>query len=277
MTDEFDGFVDEFKERRDRAISLINRQDIQGALFQFLRLSSEGDIDSDLFISQIYEFGWGKVEQDYDLAIRYNHRVLNTIDLPSVRLDLARCYLFRGRESGDPDDYAQALRYFRTLEGSDEWSIYFALGLMYERGEGVERDIDQAMEYYQIAADNDHAFAAFRRAFLIRRRNLKRLKLHAGVRPLARAMSRFKRLRKEAPNDWRLGIFPFDPDADRKIEEAREKAEKLMSPIAKMEADQEPKTVLMGCLHMLIASLTIMAGPILFLIYHFRHEIFGYY
>jgi TPR repeat protein len=54
-------------------------------------------------------------------------------------------------------DYKKAMAYFKEAI-PDEWAYYF-LGEMYEKGLGIEINIDKALEYYRKAAEqgNDSA------------------------------------------------------------------------------------------------------------------------
>ena len=63
-----------------------------------------------------------------------------------------------GRD-GHVKDTHRAAEYFRTLAEQD-WSVaQNRLGEMYEQGQGVSRDLDMAMTWYQRAAEQGHPIA----------------------------------------------------------------------------------------------------------------------
>jgi TPR repeat protein len=66
-------------------------------------------------------------------------------------------YLY-GR-NGHDKDASRAAAYFRTL-AEQEWSVaQNRLGEMYESGQGVPRDLDMAIAWYQRAAEQGHPIA----------------------------------------------------------------------------------------------------------------------
>jgi len=57
------------------------------------------------------------------------------------------------------NDYATALRIFRSLADEGDPTAQHRLGVMYERGLSVSQDYTQAAEWYRRAADQGYKFA----------------------------------------------------------------------------------------------------------------------
>ena len=59
------------------------------------------------------------------------------------------------------DDYATALRLFRSLADEGDATAQHRLAIMYERGLSLPQDYAQAAEWYRRAADQGHKIAQF--------------------------------------------------------------------------------------------------------------------
>jgi hypothetical protein len=55
------------------------------------------------------------------------------------------------------DDYATALRLFRPLADQGNALAQYALGVMYDNGQGVQQNYAEAAKWYRKAADQDEA------------------------------------------------------------------------------------------------------------------------
>ena len=60
---------------------------------------------------------------------------------------------------GLPQDYAEALSWYRKAADQGDAGAEFCLGWMYENGLGVTRDCAEALKWYRLAADQDYAEA----------------------------------------------------------------------------------------------------------------------
>jgi TPR repeat protein len=65
------------------------------------------------------------------------------------------------------DDYATALRLFRSLADEGDATAQHRLAIMYERGLSLPQDYAQAAEWYRRAADQGHKIAQFDLAAMI--------------------------------------------------------------------------------------------------------------
>jgi TPR repeat protein len=62
---------------------------------------------------------------------------------------------------GVPQDYAQAVTWYRRAAEQGVSEAQTNLGVMYENGEGVPQDYAQAVTWYKRAADQGHAGAQY--------------------------------------------------------------------------------------------------------------------
>ena len=61
---------------------------------------------------------------------------------------------------GVPQDYVQAVKWYRLAADQGDASAYSGLGYMYEFGQGVPQDYVQAHKWYNLAAAQGHAYGA---------------------------------------------------------------------------------------------------------------------
>ncbi len=62
---------------------------------------------------------------------------------------------------GVPQDYAEAMRWFRKAADQGNVDAEFNLGVMFEKGRGVPVDYEQAVQFYREAAIQDYAPAEY--------------------------------------------------------------------------------------------------------------------
>jgi len=60
---------------------------------------------------------------------------------------------------GVPQDYAEAMKWFRLAAEQGHPSAQTNLGVMYHQGQGVPQDYAEAMKWYRLAADQGHTNA----------------------------------------------------------------------------------------------------------------------
>lgn len=86
------------------------------------------------------------------------HAQVNPSDADPVEVYEQAMNYLHGR-NGFSEDTARAVEYFRVLADQD-WSIaQNRMGEFYENGIGVERDLDKAMVWYELAAAQGHPVA----------------------------------------------------------------------------------------------------------------------
>ena len=62
---------------------------------------------------------------------------------------------------GVPQDYTQAVAWYRQAAEQGDSEAQFQLGIVYTLGKGVSQDAAQAVDWYRQAAEQGHAVAQF--------------------------------------------------------------------------------------------------------------------
>lgn len=60
---------------------------------------------------------------------------------------------------GVPQDYGEAVKWYRQSAEQGNASAQHNLGVMYDNGKGVSRDYDEAVKWYTLAAEQGNAKA----------------------------------------------------------------------------------------------------------------------
>lgn len=95
------------------------------------------------------------VPQDYTEAIKWFRLAANQ-GKASGQLDLGDMY----REGhGVPQDYVEAGKWYRLAAVQGESKAQNALGVMYRDGQGVQQDYSEAVKWYRLAAEQGNAAA----------------------------------------------------------------------------------------------------------------------
>ncbi|WP_415752162.1 tetratricopeptide repeat protein [Helicobacter pylori] len=63
----------------------------------------------------------------------------------------AKALVNRGKESYDKQDFTQAKKYFKKACDLKEGMGCYNLGVLYQNGEGVEKNLKKAAQYYKKA------------------------------------------------------------------------------------------------------------------------------
>lgn len=114
------------------------------------QLAERGSVMSMVYLAQMYESGIG-VQIDSAMAE-------NWYKLASDRGSVLATYQL-GRLLLNKHDYSSAERLFLSgLEAGYAPAIHM-LGLMYKRGQGVPKDMDQARHFFERAMDLGHIYA----------------------------------------------------------------------------------------------------------------------
>jgi len=114
-----------------------------------------GEARSQYGLGYLYQQGQGvaqdtaRAEQWYEAAAKRGH--------PKAKVAL-------GRLAMAGDDSSTALQHFEAAAELGEAEALYLIGRMYEKGMGVESDMDTAMEYFLKAADAGDSKAQFRLA-----------------------------------------------------------------------------------------------------------------
>lgn len=126
----------------------FDAKDYSAALAELTPLAKEGEAAAMNMLGQMYENGWG-VEADVEMAQRYYERGARQGHLESVNsLRALKNKAYR----------AEFDTILPTAESGDA-GAQNRVGEMYEFGQGVNRDIDQAFGWYRKSADQGNVTA----------------------------------------------------------------------------------------------------------------------
>jgi TPR repeat protein len=70
----------------------------------------------------------------------------------------------RGKQAYKASDYASARQIWMPLALRGETRAQYSIGLLYEKGQGVEQDLSTALSWYRKAAEQNHADSQHRMA-----------------------------------------------------------------------------------------------------------------
>ena len=76
-----------------------------------------------------------------------------------ILVGCANTHYQNGRDAFDRGDYDIAVKEFRSLAEQDDPRGQYALAIMYDMGEGVPQNSEQAFEFYRLAAEQGYADA----------------------------------------------------------------------------------------------------------------------
>lgn len=128
---------------------------------QFLDAAENGGITRAIRYLNWMEISGNAVHEELEHAVRYMQRSSNSKKIPAHYLS----FMFKMGtiRIGNPDTVKP---YLEAAEQNDA-DAQFLLGLCYEKGLFVQQNTGKAEEYYQKAADQNHALAAYQLAFLL--------------------------------------------------------------------------------------------------------------
>ncbi|GGG44962.1 serine/threonine-protein kinase [Bizionia arctica] len=112
-------------------------------------------------IAEFYYKGYG-VAKDYQESLKWYEKVanLNTEGNSNYKYGIGQIYYHGGY--GVSRDYNEAMKWFKSAACEDCKTIYvgmngsrFLLGQMYENGEGVDKNMQEAIRYYELASSRE--------------------------------------------------------------------------------------------------------------------------
>lgn len=147
-----------YKENYNKWKTLFAKKEYEEAL-KYLLISAEGDYWEALHDLSYHYFRGNVYKHDVDLAEQYARR--------GAILGYVNCQLWLGQILRETGRKAEALQWFEKSGKHQGWSAYLA-GEMYEKGEGTEKDINKAIEWYTISAKTTNGYASNAREALRR-------------------------------------------------------------------------------------------------------------
>ena len=190
-------------ERWKNGVYCLRETDGEGAAFVYEALAKDGCGAALAQLGRIFEFGVGRLEPNFDAAVRWYKLSIEVVDEASSHLALARIYM---QEPDRDPDRSLTFYHLELTVYNDVPAASFGLGLMYEHGLGVSQSIEKAREYYGRAVHLGHIEAKLR---------LAKIEFDEApfknFFPLLRANRAVRRLQRESPADPGLGLeYPIN-------------------------------------------------------------------
>lgn len=120
-----------------------------------------GDYNAQCFIGHMYLSGKG-VQQDYEKARYWYQRVIDQVGADAkiiAHANLVLGVLFNSGKGGK-QCYKTAMRCFENAAKQGYTDAHINIGLMYAKGLGVEKDLQKALYWWQLAEEKGHPSAA---------------------------------------------------------------------------------------------------------------------
>jgi TPR repeat protein len=151
--------------RLDQAIEAFGKDPSPELFERFKSLSQKGMKEADYFLGLMYEDGTNGVPRDLRLALRQYEQCAEEFGYVEAYIAAARL-LYHGEE-GVSQNHARAFDlYRRVAEGNGHAVACFMLGRMYQRGEGIGKDIVLAREWYGKAITAGNVYGLLNLAML---------------------------------------------------------------------------------------------------------------
>lgn len=133
-----------------RGFDLIESGASKEAMETLKILAEKGSPAAPVYIGRMYEDGDG-VRQDAGEAMAWY--------LKAAKYDFPTAHYFLGRLLENRGDYLEAIKWHEKASENNFIPSTFRLYRIYERGQGVERDLDAALAYLDRASAAGHIFA----------------------------------------------------------------------------------------------------------------------
>jgi hypothetical protein len=171
----------------DSGLSAFNAGDYQTAWRELFLLAERGDARAYLFVGYMLQEGLG-TEQNATEATRWYRKAIDARMegyAPIAQNNLGLMYL---SGEGVPQDYAQGFELLRQAAMQDYFQAQSNLAWYLQQGEGIERDLVEALAWYVLASVNGD---------VTRFRNLSELKQELSAEQLAAGLVRAAELARE--------------------------------------------------------------------------------
>jgi TPR repeat protein len=182
------------RQELETANALFENGRFDDALAEYRKMAEGGSIEAQLRIGWMYQTGSG-VKVDWDQA-RHWYALAAKSNQPQAQFYLGR--LYRAQEM-----FQEAVDCFQKAAEQNHMPSIYQLGVMYKRGEGMNRDVDAAYKYYGTAARMGHLRSQRDMAVLL-------LTGHLGLQHIPHGILLLVQLFYRA-----IKVYLEDPDGDR--------------------------------------------------------------
>jgi len=168
------GFTSVVNAGFDDAYGHLKQKEYTKALKELKPLADQGHVPSQLNLGRIYHKGLG-VEVNYKVAIEYYKMAANQGNNDDAQHTLGNLYRNgQGVKDATTQDLSKAIHYYKKASDNGFPYSMFTIGMMYERGEGVNKNIKTATKWFKKTYEHDSIkkkifglWDSFRIAFLL--------------------------------------------------------------------------------------------------------------
>ncbi len=142
----------ELNNNLSKAKKLWDEEHYSEALEIALVGATQGDMESQVFVGNVFLKGGGSIEQNLHESVMWLDMSVESGSIVGhYLLGIAHYYLL---------DYTKALNEFVIASKSKYFAADYQIGKMYYYGVGVQKDIEKAYQYFLVAKKQDHMFAS---------------------------------------------------------------------------------------------------------------------
>ena len=138
----------------------IYSKDNKIALKKLVTLAEQGNVDASYTIGLIYEAGGKGILKDIEASVDWYKKAAEQGSIPALRR-LGRYYFGFFPYNNNIVNHKIAFTYYELAAEQGDAGAQNHLGGMYLKGQGVAKDIEQAINWYGKAADQGDADASY--------------------------------------------------------------------------------------------------------------------
>ncbi|GAB6976556.1 hypothetical protein JCM15124A_14630 [Prevotella falsenii] len=138
--------ADKLLEKADEA---FDNEDYETAFRFYQKAAEAGSIDAYISLGKCYENSWGVAFNAQKTMDWYRKAAYAGSALGQYHLGIL---YFEGWNGEKPDKKKGLEWLFKAANGCEPWAMFY-IGNCYKRGDGVEKNIDEAIRWYKKAAE----------------------------------------------------------------------------------------------------------------------------
>jgi TPR repeat protein len=166
---------------------------------EFRSLSKSGFPEASIYLGYLYEDGSNNLPRDVSLAFEHYEWAASEIGFVEAYMAQARI-LYHGKGDIDKDIQSAKEMYELIVNETQNPIACFMLGRIYQNGEGIDKNLDEAERLYNMAIEKGNVWGMLYLAELYAEKKMYFSNLKIRIRAVIQA---FKISRKN-PNDTRL-------------------------------------------------------------------------
>ncbi len=125
-------------------------------------LAVQGDVEAQFALGRMLEHGKGFVKNEAEAFDWYQRAAAQGHSMAFTNLGYMLFTGYKRSSGGVKKDYVEALKYFRIAADHGDAMAAFNIGSTYEHGNGVKIDLEEAQQWYLMAAQQGHEWAIWK-------------------------------------------------------------------------------------------------------------------